>query len=96
MDLNICPAIPPYMDVVLLSTPVQFWTHHPSITGPEPAGADPDVTRVQNQSKPGPASLRVGLKRSGLIQDFSLVAFDGGLGALLLIHVGLLVAGEAG
>lgn len=72
------------------------WIHHPSITGPEPVSADSDMTQVQNQSKPGPTSLRVRLKWSRLIQVVSLVTFDGGLGALLLIHVGLLVAGEAG
>lgn len=72
------------------------WIYHPSITGPETVGAASDATQVQNQSEPGPTSLRVGLKWSGLIQVISLVMFDGGLGALLLIHVGLLVAGEAG
>lgn len=79
---------------IYTSSVLDSWIHHPSITGPEPVSADSDVTQVQNQFKPG--SLRVRLKGSRLIQVVSLVAFDGGLGALLLIHVGLLVAGEAG
>lgn len=56
--------------------------------------------QVQNQSTPGPSrtpSLRVGLQRCGLIQDDPLPALGvGGLGPLLLLQVGLLVAGEAG
>lgn len=72
------------------------WIHHPSITGPEPVSADSDVTQVQDQSKPGLNSLGVRLQWSRLVELVSLETFDGGLGALLLIHVGLLVAGEAG
>lgn len=72
------------------------WIHHPSTTGAEPVSADSGGTQVQNQSTAGAASLRVRLERRRLVQLLSLVAFGGGLGALLLIHVGLLVAGEAG